>query len=83
MGAEPPELPYGLAEENLYAAGMARTELMGIEKSRQTLGERLREANSKDEVHTVVTKHGKPDGAIVGMDWYRRAREALGEPTDL
>lgn len=53
-----------------------------MEKTRQSLSTRLRTAN-EDQVHTVVTIHGKPDGAVVGMDWYRRARAALGEPTDL
>jgi hypothetical protein len=60
---------------------MVRTELVGIEAARQTLGNRLRSAAGK--LHTVVTRHGQPAGVIVGMDWYRAARAALGEPTDL
>ena len=76
-------IQYVSPEESLYAADVAKTEMMGVERARQTLGDRLRKANAEEEIHTVVTKHGRPDGLIVGMEWYRRAREALGEPTDL
>jgi prevent-host-death family protein len=76
--------PPGEAEGVLYAARMARTELVGMEKTRQTLGERLAMANDKeDPVLTVVTNHGQPAGVLVGMDWYRESRKLRGEPTDL
>jgi hypothetical protein len=59
-----------------------KTELMGIEAARLPLGKRS--ALAKEEgVHTVLTRFGQPETALVPMEWYRRAREALGEPTDL
>lgn len=66
----------------LYDPDVARTELMGVEETRKALSERLKKAEEED-LHTVMTRHGKTRGVIVDIDWYRRARESLGEPTDL
>jgi len=77
----------------LYAAPV-RTELMGMEEVRKDLRRRLQLANPErdpkkpedeqpEEVHTVITQRGKLGGVLVGPEWYRKAREALGEPTDL
>lgn len=74
--------PYGSAPASLYAADMATTELMGIEETRKTLGDRITAAQD-DERHTIVTKHGQPAAALVDIAWYARARESLGDPTDI
>lgn len=66
----------------LYDPDVARTEMLGVEEARKALSERLKKAE-EEELHTAVTRHGKTRGFIVGPEWYRRAREALGEPTDL
>jgi hypothetical protein len=70
--------PYG----NLYDLDMAKTEPMGVEALRKVLGPRLEKLKA-DGVHIVATKHGAAQGVVVPMEWYRRAREALKDPTDL
>lgn len=74
--------PYGSAPATLYAADVATTELMGIEETRKVLGDRITAAE-KTETHTIVTKHGQPAAALVDIAWYTRARESLGDPTDI
>lgn len=73
-------VPPGTPQASLYDFRVAKTVLMGLEYVRKHLGPRLDVAK---EEHTVVTKHGQTKGVVVDMDWYRRARKALGEPTDL
>lgn len=82
MTVETIEDLYGSAGGALYAADVARTELMGVESTRKVLGQRVDKA-AAEELHTVMTKHGQPAAVIVDMDWYRRARKALKDPTDL
>lgn len=72
----------GVPAGSLYDPAMAKTERVNVEKTRQTLGHRL-DMGEKDGVHTIVAKHGRDAGVLVPMDWYRQAREALGDPTDL
>jgi hypothetical protein len=83
MSDKPACLPYRTAHGTLYAADVARTELMGIESTRKVLGSRVVPPEDAEFVHTVMTKHGQPVAVIVDIDWYRRAREALADPTDL
>jgi prevent-host-death family protein len=64
-----------------YAAGMVRLVLYGIQQMRDSFTTQL--AKVEEGEHTVITRHGKPVGAFVPMDWYRQAREALGDPTEL
>jgi len=73
---------YESAQESPYDVDVARTEFLGIENTRTKLGDRIERAE-KDEVHTVMTKHGQPKAVLVDIGWYRKAREALKEPTDL
>lgn len=73
-------LPHETAHETLYAADMPRKELMGIEVARRSLGALVEKI---DEVQPVMTKHGRPTAAIVGIEWYRAACAAMGEPTDI
>lgn len=73
---------YEIPQVDPYDADMARTEFLGIEGTRTKLGERIQKAE-KDEIHTVMTKHGQPKAVLVDIEWYRKAREALKDPTDL
>lgn len=67
---------------DLYDPDMAKTERMGVEAVRKVLGPRV-DLAKKEGVHTVIAKHGSDEAALVPMAWYRQAREALGDPTDL
>lgn len=55
---------------------------MSVEEARAVLSTRFKRARD-EEVHTIVTKHSEPDGVLVDFAWYKRAREALGEPTEV
>ena len=70
--------PYG----DLYDPAMPKTKPMGVEALRKVLGPEI-ENSAKDGTHVIVRKRGVALGAFVPMDWYRKAREATGEPTDL
>jgi prevent-host-death family protein len=67
---------------DLYDPGVANTERIGVEAARKVLG-RIVDKVKDEGVHTIIGKRGSDVVAIVPMDWYRRAREALGDPTDL
>ena len=73
---------YGTPSAGLYAADVATTELMGVEEARKVLGDRIDKARD-DELHTVVTRHGQPSAVLVDIAWYIRARDAVGDPTDI
>lgn len=77
--------PQGTAQEDLYDLAMPRTELMGVEALRKVLGPKVKDlANTATpETHTVITMHGHATAVVVSIGWYRKARESLGEPTDL
>jgi prevent-host-death family protein len=77
-----PAHPYGVPYRELYDPDVAKTELMGVENTRKVLGQRVDAATDQD-LHTVLTKRGQPAAVIVPMAWYRQAREAVGDPTDL
>jgi prevent-host-death family protein len=65
-----------------YDPAMAKVEHMTVEEARKVLGRRVDRARDED-VHTAVTKHGRTIAVVVPLDWYRQAREAVGDPTDL
>lgn len=73
---------HGEPPADLYDPGVAKTERIGVEAARKVLGQQLDKAKA-DGLHTIIAKRGTDEGALVPMDWYRRAREALGDPTDL
>lgn len=75
-------LPNGSPTGNLYDPAVAKVQRMSVEKARPKLGQ-LVEAARHDNMHTVVAKHTEDTAVIVPMDWYRSARKALGDPTDL
>ena len=64
----------------LYADLMAKRELHPAQEVRERFAARVDDALRG--IHTGITRHGRPVAALVDMDWYRRAAEALGEPTD-
>jgi hypothetical protein len=70
--------PYG----ELYDSHMATTKTMGVEALRKVLGAEIQKA-TEAETHIVVSKHGAAQAVVVPMDWYRKARKALKDPTDL
>lgn len=61
---------------------MAKQKLMGAEATRVHWSARLEAATVEGE-HTIVTKHGQPEVAVVPMKWYREMRALSGDPTDL
>lgn len=82
VSTQPAGLPYATACGPLYASVMARTEFMGVEAARKVLGQRVDAAKGQGD-RTVITKHGQPQAILIDMEWFRRASEAMGEPTDL
>ncbi len=69
-------------DRNLYHPDMAKRVLIGIQKLRRELRERVR-AVTEDGEHDVFTHYGKPVAVLVPIEWYRTAAEAVGDPTDL
>lgn len=69
------------ATDLLYDLLVATDEFLTVEQARQRLGRRLKLTQDKtDPVNTVVTMYGHPQGVVVSVEWYQRARAALGEP---
>lgn len=73
---------YGSPSGDLYDSGMAKTQQKGIEEARKELGP-LVAAAEKENLHTILMRHGANKGVIVPMEWYRRMRKLDGDPTDL
>lgn len=73
--------PYGSPYGELYDPDMPTTKTMGVEALRKVLGAEIEKA-AEDGTHIFATKHGVDRGVFVPMEWYRKAREALDEPTD-
>lgn len=82
MADRPTPNQYGSPTAELYDPDVANTERLGVEAARKVLGPRLEKAKVEG-VHTIIAKHGADIGVIVPMDWYRQARRALNDPTDL
>jgi prevent-host-death family protein len=66
---------------DLYPDAMAEREKIGVQEARDKFRERVDKAIAPG-VHTVVSRHGRNVAVIVPIEWYRRASEALGEPTE-
>lgn len=78
---------YGEAPGSLYPAGMTRRKQMTVQEARDNFAERLNRLDSDTKKnpeieHTVISRRGKTMGVLVDIDWYRRAAEALGDPTE-
>lgn len=67
---------------NRYDPDMAKRQALGAEKVRTTFKERLDDTETQDPTHTVVQRRGRAVAVLVDIDWYRRAAEALAEPTE-
>jgi len=65
----------------LYAAGMTRRVILGIQDFRLRLKARIDVLEQGEE--TIVQKRGKVVGALVPIEWYRQMREQSGDPTEL
>ncbi len=74
--------PTGSPYADLYDPAMPKTKPMGVEALRKVLGPEIEKA-ATDGTHIVVRKRGDALVVVVPLDWYRKAREATGEPTDL
>ncbi len=74
----------GSPHEDLYDPAVATIKRRTAEEARKDIG-RLIDAGAVGELdeHSPVSKHSRVGVVIVPIDWYRRAREALGDPTDL
>jgi hypothetical protein len=72
---------YGEPDTDLYAADMVKRVLLGIQDFRTALAARVKAGTATGE-HTVLQMRGKPVGVYVPIDWYRRAAEAVDEPTE-
>lgn len=64
-----------------YATDMAEREQLGIQETRDKFRQRVDKAIEQG-VHTVVARHGRSVVALVPIEWYRRASEALEDPTE-
>lgn len=74
----------GSPQADLYDPGVAKVKRMSVEEVRRDLGKLAVDAKDGPlEADIVVTRHGAERLVVVHLDWYRRAREALGDPTDL
>lgn len=57
---------------------------MSVEEVRKDLGSLVKKgADGELDEHIPVTRHGKVGLLVVDVDWYRKARKALKDPTDL
>ena len=67
--------------DSLYAVAMAKRVMMGVQEFRLKLKERI-DAGVKGQEHTIISQRGNVVMAAVPIDWYRRAADAVGEPTE-
>jgi prevent-host-death family protein len=65
----------------LYASAMAEREQLGIQDTRDNFRDRVDKAIEQG-LHTVVARHGRNVAVLVPIEWYRRASEALDDPTE-
>jgi hypothetical protein len=73
---------YGRPVAKLYDADVAKREMVGVQKARQTFAARVDPPPKSEPVHTVVAKRGVPLAVIVPIEWYREAAKCLGDPTE-
>lgn len=71
---------YDSADGSLYASGMVKRVVLGIQDFRMRLKARVDALERGEE--TIVQKRGVIVGALVPIDWYRTMREQAGDPTD-
>ncbi len=71
---------YGETDGDLYAAGMVKRVMLGIQEFRTYLRDRLEAVEAGD--HTIIAKRGKPVAVVVPIGWYRDAAAAMNDPTE-
>lgn len=73
----------GSPQEGRYDAGV-KTRQQSVEEVRRDIGTYVKDgAAGTMEEHVVATRHGTVGVVIVPIEWYRRARKAMKDPTDL
>lgn len=73
----------GSPQETRYDADV-KLRQMSVEDVRKGLGGLAQQGGQGElDEHVAVTRHGKVGVVVVPVDWYRQARRALKDPTDL
>lgn len=74
----------GSPHKDRYDSAVAKVRQRSVEEARKDIG-RMTTAGAEGTLdeHSPVAKHGRVGVVIVPLDWYRIAREAVGDPTDL
>lgn len=80
MTITPIRPPHTGPHSSLYAAEMVKRVLLGIQEIRARIAERVDALDAAE--HTVLQRRGRIVGAMVPIDWYRKASEKMGEPTE-
>jgi hypothetical protein len=74
----------GSPHKDRYDPAVPKMKRRSVEEARADLGRLIAAgAEGKLDEHSPVSRHGRVGVVIVPLDWYRQAREALGDPTDL
>jgi hypothetical protein len=80
----PDQRTSGSPHEDLYDPAVAKVERVSAETVRKDIGKWVKQAAEGElDSHKLVGRHNVDELLIVDKAWYRRAREALGDPTDL
>lgn len=73
----------GDPKEDRYDAGV-KVERVSVETVRKEVGVWVKQAaDAPLDSHKLVGRHSVESLVVVDLDWYRRARKALKDPTDL
>jgi prevent-host-death family protein len=79
--AQPRSRPRGRTYRRPYDQVVARRVLIGIQEMRLRLKPVVDMAING--THVVFTRRGRPVTVLVPIDWYRKAAEAVGDPTEI
>jgi len=71
---------HGEPHGRLYAAGMVKRLMLGVQEFRTNLAARVKAIEEGE--HTVLAVRGKAVAVMVPIEWYRQAAEKLGDPTE-
>lgn len=64
----------------LYAAGMVKRVLVGIQAFRDGIKDRIGAVEAGE--HAVIARRGAPIAVVVPIEWYREAARKMKDPTD-
>ena len=73
---------YAQSSTCLYDSPMAKERMISARDARNGFSEVI-SAAEHDEIHHVVVRHSKTAAIVVPPEWYRAARHALGDPTNV